>query len=177
MSVRRGVVVFCALAFAWLAAGAAQAETKVGVINTEQILLESLTGKKAIAQLKKLQDQKEAELKAKEQEIRDLQSKLNEGRLSLAQEKLDEINKQLEERVIAGRRLQDDANRELGKRRDELLGSVDQQVMPLISKLGKELGYTLIFRKFESGLIYADDAVDITKLVIERLDAAATAGK
>ncbi len=35
------------------------------------------------------------------------------------------------------------------------------------------MGYTLIFRKFESGLIYADEAVDITKLVITRLDAAA----
>jgi outer membrane protein len=177
MSVRRKAVVLCLLGWFGFAAGPAMAETKVGVINTEQILLESQTGKKAVAELKKLQDQKEAELKAKEQEIRDLQTKLNEGRLSLAQEKLDEINKQLEERVISGRRLQDDANRELGKRRDELLGGVDQKVMPLISKLGKELGYTLIFRKFESGLIYADDAIDITQMVIERLDAAAAAGK
>jgi outer membrane protein len=175
MSVRRNVLVFSLLGLSGFAA--AVAETKVAVINTEQILLESATGKKAIGELKKLQDQKEAELKAKEQEIKDLQTRLNEGRLSLAQEKLDEINKQLEERVIAGRRLQDDANRELGKRRDELLGAVDQKVMPLISKLGKELGYTLIFRKFESGLIYADDAVDITKVVIEQLDAAAAAGK
>lgn len=177
MSVRRNLLVFCLLGLSGLAAGAAAAETKVAVINTEQILLESVTGKKAIGELKKLQDQKEAELKAKEQEIKDLQAKLNEGRLSLAQEKLDEINKQLEERVIAGRRLQDDANRELGKRRDELLAAVDQKVMPLITRLGKELGYTLIFRKFESGLIYADEAIDITKMVIEQLDAAAAAGK
>ena len=35
--------------------------------------------------------------------------------------------------------------------------------MPVINQVGKELGYTLIFRKFESGLIYADEAIDITE--------------
>ena len=70
------------------------------------------------------------------------------------------------------RRLQDDATRELQKKKDEVLGSVDQRVMPVINQVGKELGYTLIFRKFESGLIYADEAVDITPVIIQRLDAA-----
>ncbi len=45
--------------------------------------------------------------------------------------------------------------------------------MPVINQVGKELGYNMIFRKFESGLIYADDALDITTQVIQRLDAAA----
>ena len=36
--------------------------------------------------------------------------------------------------------------------------------MPVINQVGKELGYTLIFRKFESGLIYADEAIDITNV-------------
>jgi Skp family chaperone for outer membrane proteins len=49
--------------------------------------------------------------------------------------------------------------------------------MPVINQAGKELGYTLIFRKFESGLIYADEAVDITDSIIKRLDAAAPQGK
>jgi hypothetical protein len=47
--------------------------------------------------------------------------------------------------------------------------------MPVINQVGKELGYTLIFRKFESGLIYADEAVDITASIIQRLDGAAAA--
>jgi Skp family chaperone for outer membrane proteins len=43
----------------------------------------------------------------------------------------------------------------------------------VINQVGKDLGYTLIFRKFESGLIYADEAIDITSVVIQRLDTAA----
>ena len=149
---------------------------KIAVINTEQILLDSQTGKKALADLKKAQDQKEAELNAKQEEIKALQAKIDSGRLSLAQDKLADLEKQLEDKVIAARRLQDDASRDLNKRKDDVLGGIDQRVMPVINQLGKELGFTLIFRKFESGLIYADDAVDITTMVIQRLDAA-TPGK
>jgi Skp family chaperone for outer membrane proteins len=157
-------------------AGAPAGPMKIAVINTEQILLDSQTGKKALADLKKVQDQKEAELNAKQEEIKVLQAKIDSGRLSLAQDKLADLEKQLEDKVIAGRRLQDDANRDLNKKKDDVLGSVDQRVMPVITQLGKEMGFTLIFRKFESGLIYADDAIDITPLVIQRLDAA-NAGK
>lgn len=151
---------------------------KIAIIDTEKILLSSATGKKALADLKKLQEQKEGEVRAKAVELKDLQTKITEGRLSLAQDKLADLGKQYEEKEIALRRFQDDATRELNKKRDEVLAQIDQQVMPVINKAGKELGYTLIFRKFESGLIYADEAVDITNVIIQRLDTgAATQGK
>jgi outer membrane protein len=149
---------------------------KIAVIDTEKILLSSVAGKKAVADLKKLQEQRENELRAKAQELKDLQGKISDGRLSLAQDKLADMSKQLEEKDISLRRAQDDATRELNKKRDEMLAAIDERVMPVINQVGKDLGYTLIFRKFESGLIYADEAIDITGTVIQRLDAAA-AGK
>jgi outer membrane protein len=155
------------------AAPAASGPIRIAVIDTEKILLSSNAGKKAVADLKKLQDQREKELGARAQELKDLQAKLNDGRLSLAQDKLADMSKQYEEKEIALRRAQDDATRELTKKRDEMLASIDDKVMPVINQVGKELGYTLIFRKFESGLIYADDGVDITNVVIQRIDAGA----
>ena len=165
----------------FLAAAPAPAQTaaasgiKIAVIDTERILLTSNTGKKALADLKKLQEGKEGEARTKQQEIKDLQAKLADGRLSLAQDKLGEMEKQLEEKLVNLRRFQEDANAELGKKRDAVLAAIDQKVMPVINQVGKELGYTLIFRKFESGLIYADEAVDITASIIQRLDGAAPA--
>ena len=155
------------------AAPAAAGPIKIAVIDTEKILLSSNAGKKAVADLKKLQEQREKELGARAQELKDLQGKINDGRLSLAQDKLADLSKQYEEKEIALRRAQDDATRELTKKRDEMLAQIDDRVMPVINQVGKELGYTLIFRKFESGLIYADEAVDITSVVIQRIDAAA----
>jgi len=159
------------------AAAPSSGAIKVAVIDTEKILVNSAAGKKALAELKTLQEAKEKEFGARQQEIKDLQAKISDGRLSLAQDKLDEMQKQLEDKVIAVRRLQDDATRDLTKKRDDVLGQIDQKVMPVINQVGKELGYTLIFRKFESGLIYADEAIDITDSVIKRLDTAAAQGK
>ncbi len=96
-------------------------QPKIAVIDTERILLESASGKKALADLKKLQEAKEGELRTRQQEIKDLQAKISDGRLSLAQDKLAEMDKQLEDKVIALRRLQDDATRELNKRKDDVL--------------------------------------------------------
>jgi len=56
--------------------------------------------------------------------------------------------------------------------RDRLLANADTRMMPIIQTLGKELKAAAIFRKFESGLIYSDDTLDITNTVIQRIDAA-----
>jgi outer membrane protein len=148
---------------------------RVAVIDTERILTTSAQGKKAIAELKKAQEAKETELRGRQQEIKDMQDKLAQGRLSLSQDRLADMEKQMEDKQTALRRLSEDATRDLNKKKDELLGSIDEKVMPIINQIGKEQNYTLIFRKFESGLIYADDAIDITTSVVQRLDAQAAA--
>jgi outer membrane protein len=172
-----GLALAAALTAPFAAQAQAPAGLKIAVIDTERVLLASETGKKALGDLKKLQEAKENELKARQQEIQDLQTKVQDGRLSLAKDKLSDMEKQLEDKVIALRRLQDDATRELNKKRDDVLAQIDQKVMPVINQVGKELGYTMIFRKFESGLIYADESIDITNQVIQRLDGAPKAGK
>ena len=47
--------------------------------------------------------------------------------------------------------------------------------MPVIESVAKELGYSLVFNKFQSGLLYADDAVDITAAVIQKFNTAIAA--
>src|SRR3954467_12768384 len=122
------------------AAPAAAGSIKVAVIDTEKILLSSNAGKKAVADLKKLQDQREKELGARAQELKDLQGKINDGRLSLAQDKLADLSKQYEEKEIALRRAQDDATRELTKKRDEMLAQIDDRVTRAITQASQGAG-------------------------------------
>lgn len=149
---------------------AAQAQ-KIAIIDTERVLTASEVGKQALESLTALRQQKQQQGESLERELQDLQTRLQEGRLSLSEDKLAELQRQAEDKALAMRRFQDDANRELAKRRDEVLAQVDQRVMPVITRYGQQNGYDLIFRKFESGLIYANEAVDITDEVIATLDA------
>lgn len=156
-----------------IASPVAQAQSaKFAVISTQEIIEQSDTGKAAIQQLRTLQEEKTAEVRALQQEINDLRTRINEGRLSLAEDTLRDLQEQLDTKGRELPRRQEDAAAELEKRQVEVLGNIEKQVMPIIQQIGEEEGYTMIFRKFESGLVYVDDTVDITDQVIQRLDQA-----
>jgi outer membrane protein len=154
---------------------AAQAAIKVAVIDVRRLVTDSVTGKEALARLQKLQNDKIAEAKGKQDEIDALRKKLNDGRLSLADDKIAELEKQLDEKVTDFRRFQEDAEKDFNKTQEQTFADIERQVGPIIEQAGKEGGYTLIFNKFQSGLVYADDSVDITDQIVQRFDAAAKA--
>ncbi len=143
---------------------------KMGVIDVEKILTESASGKVVIATLEQFQKQKASELEAQKARYTELRGRFTEGRLSLAEDKLAEMQKQLEDLETELRRSTEDAQREFQKKQETAFGEVERKVMPIIAQVGEELGYTMIFNKFQSGLVYADDSLDITGEVIKRFD-------
>ena len=46
--------------------------------------------------------------------------------------------------------------------------------MPIIQELGREMKLQLVFNKFQSGLVYADESLDITEQVIKRFNTKVT---
>jgi outer membrane protein len=166
-----------AMLAATAAPAAAQGALKIAVIDVQRLVTDSVAGKEALAKLKKLQDDKIAEGKAKQDEIEQLRKKLNEGRLSLADDKIAELEKQLEEKITSIRRFQEDAEKELAKSRDGAFAEIERKVSPLIEQVGREGAYTLIFNKFQSGLVFAIEGADITDQIIQRFDAATAPAK
>lgn len=164
------------LALASAAPLAAQGSLSVAVIDVERILLESNRGQAALQEIDALRKEKQQEGEAMQKELADLQARFTEGRLSLSEDKLAELRKQIEDRTISLQRFQDDATRDLTKKRNEVLDQIEKSVFPVINQIGQEGGYTLIFNKYNSGLVYADEAVDITARVIERYNQS-TAGQ
>lgn len=151
----------------------AQADSlKIAVIDVQKILTDSTSGQEVLAQLEQLRTEKAEFLVDRKQHLEDLRKRYDQTRLTLAEDRIAELEKEIEDLAIALRRAQDDAQRELQKRQQEDFGRIEQAVLPIIDSVGREFGYSLIFNKFQSGLVYADEAVDITDLVIERYNAA-----
>lgn len=140
---------------------------RIAVLDVQRILVESATGKAALADLKTLQDQSVEQAKSRQDEIETLRQRIADGRLSLSADRLTEMDKELEEKVRQFRRFQEDVEREMGRKRDQAFEKIERDVMPIIEKLGAEGRYTLVFNKFQSGLVYADEQIDITDQVIE----------
>ncbi len=153
---------------------AAQSPLQIAVIDVQRLLSESRAGQEALDKLRALGQQKQTAIEVKQTEITDLRRQLEEGRLSLSEERQLELEKGLQDRLIELRRLQDDAERELQQERATAFGRIEERVIPLIATVAQERGYILVFNKFQSGLLFARDEVDITDAILERFDAAAT---
>lgn len=146
---------------------------RVAVVDVQKVLTQSTAGKAAYEKLKKMQEDRLNKAKSMDEEMKKLESDLNTKRISLAEDKLAEMAKQLADKKIAMQRYAQDADREIGEARDRELQALQVKIEPVIDALGKEMGLALIFNKFESGLVYASDAVEITDTVIQRFNAAA----
>ena len=157
-----------ALAIPALAQSSAPA--RVAVIDVNKVLAQSAAGKTAAAKLKQAQEDKMARAQKMEEEIRTLDNDINTKKISLSEEKLADMAKQLSDKKIAMQRFAQDADRELGESRDRVMQELNQKIMPVVDQIGKEMGLAAIFNKFESGLIYASEAIDITDVVIKRFN-------
>lgn len=163
-------VAVAALAAPMFAQGSTPA--KVAVIDVQKVLAQSNLGKAAFEKLKKMQEDRIEKAKQMDDELRKLDTDLNTKKLSLSEDKIGELQKQIADRRIAMQRYAQDADREVQEARDRELLGLESKIKPIIDTLGKEMGLAAIFNKFESGLIYASDAIDITDTVVKRFNEA-----
>ncbi len=162
------VVVLCVVLAA--VATPAAAQVTVAVIDVQRVVTESDPGKEVMQRLRGITDSKAQEGQRLQQELSELQEQFNKQRFTLSEVKQAEMSKQIEDKQIAIRRFQDDAQREVADAQRRELGGLEERIMPIINEVGQERGLTLIFNKFQSGLVYADEAVDITDEVIQRFN-------
>ena len=154
---------------------AQNAPARVAVIDVQKVLSQSAAGKAAYEKLKKMLDDRIEKAKQMDEEMRKLDTDIASKRISLCEEKLADLQKQLADKRIAMQRYAQDADREIGEARDRELQALEGKIKPVIDGIGKEMGLAAIFNKFESGLVYASDAIDITDTVIKRFNDAVPA--
>lgn len=143
---------------------------RVAVIDVERLVRDSALGKEAFSRVKKINDDKKAEADKLQKELRDLEQRLADQGQSLNEERREQLQKQYQEKAIDFKSFQEKASRDLDQAQKKELADLERRVFPIISQLGKERGFTLIFNKFQSGLVFADDAADITEDVLKRFN-------
>ena len=165
-------LVTLAVAALAIPAFAQNAPQRMAVIDVQKVLQSSTAGKAAYERLKKMQDDRVARAQKMDEEAKSIENDINTKKLSLSEDKLTEMAKQLSDKKIAMQRYAQDADREVGEARDKELAALELKIKPVIDAIGKEMGLAAIFNKFESGLVYASEAIDITDSVVKRFDTA-----
>ncbi|MCK4496411.1 MAG: OmpH family outer membrane protein, partial [Candidatus Aminicenantes bacterium] len=95
--------------------GYAQQTTKIGVVNANEVLEKSTEGKKVIAQLDDKNKKNQNDIAKLDDEIRNLQTKLNTQRLTLTQEAMMNLNSDIERKQTQRKRFAEDSIREMNE--------------------------------------------------------------
>ncbi len=150
--------------------------TKIGVIQIQSALVSTKEGQKATADFQaRVFEPKKKELDKKAQEIRDLQDKLQRGGAAMAQAAKDELQRNIDAKTKAYNRDMQDAQDEAEQEQRKMLDELGQKMMQVIDKYAVANGYAVIIdvSNPQTPVLYASNAVDITKDIIEQYDKAA----
>jgi Skp family chaperone for outer membrane proteins len=155
--------------------GNAQQSPKIGVINSQDVLERSAEGKRVIARLQEKDKTNQGIVTKLDEEIRQLETKINTQRLTLAEEALYNMSADLQKKQTDRKRVAEDAVRDFEDLRVKLFNKVQSELIPIIEAIGKEKGIDLILDLAKSGAVYFNASIDLTEDVIKRYDASKAA--
>jgi outer membrane protein len=176
----RTLVPVLALFVAFAAATAASAQgTKIGLIDTRRLIVQSAAGKDVLARLDTLAEQKQTRIQPLQEEIQALQKRITDGRVSLSEDRLGQLRRELDEKVTQGKRLSEDLQKEMDEAQATAFAELERKLAPLVEKFGRENGYAFILNvgffaqpNQPSGIVWANESADVTDELIVQLDAA-----
>lgn len=146
------------------------AQQKIAFIDSNKVLQNSVGGKDVLKQLNDARSKKQNEYNAKLKEISDLRNRYSSQRYALSEDALNKLLNEIDQKETALKRFQEDAERELANLQARLFKKLQDEVNPIIEKIGQEGNYTLILDLATQGIIYYDRKADITDELIKRYD-------
>lgn len=171
MSKRLGMSIAGTLVLALVfACQVSAADMKIGVMNVQKVLVNSVAGKAAKAKFDGKMQELQAKFKAEEEELvamqKDIEKKSSAWSEETKQVKVREFQKKRRE-------LQDkseDARFELKTLQDKELAPILKALEGVVADYGKENAFTMILDS-KSGVIFYSESVDITDELVTKLDA------
>jgi outer membrane protein len=152
-----------------VAASFVYSQTKIGVINPQKVIAETIRGKQVQEKLKKLSDEKQQQIKGMEEKISKLEKDLMSPAINA--ETRDKKAAQLQNTRTALKRFVEDAQKDFQTEYAKEMQNLTKEIMPVIEKIGSEKGFTIIFDLNNSGISYFDKAIDVTDDVIKAYNA------
>jgi outer membrane protein len=151
-----------------------QPPTKVGVIQIQSAIVSTKDGQKAAAELETKLGPRKKDLDRKQAEVKDLQDKLQRGGNAMAEAAKADLMRNIDQKTKSFNRDMEDAQAEYDQEQRKLLDDLGQKMMQVIDKYAAANGYSVILdvSNPQTPVLYASNAIDITKDIIELYDKA-----
>ena len=163
------VAVFILLITVEFACGAS--EYKLAFVDLQKALNLCKAGQDAKEQFGKEVEQAEEKLSLKQEELKRLKEVLEKQSAMLNEETFKQKEKDYQAKLRDFKRLYEESQDELKAQDNEAVKEILAELVKVTQEYGKEKGFTFIFEKSESALLYADETREVTDDIIKIYDA------
>ncbi len=163
-----GIGIFLTLAGVELALGAS--DYKLAFVDLQKAINLCKAGQDAKEKFAKEVKQAEEKLALKQEELKKLKEILEKQSAMLTEETLKEKEKDYQAKLRDFKRLYEDSQNELKQQDNETVKEILEELVKITQEYGKEKGFTFIFEKSESALLFADDVMDVTNEILKIYD-------
>ena len=163
------VIVFFSEGYAQ-AAQAASASVRIGVVDLQKFQKNSKAFQKTGVGVKKKFDEMQQKLDQERDALAKLEDEFKKQSAMLSLDAQEDKKKELEKKRRYYKFLYDEYTQEMKDTEVEAIKKIMQELEKIVAKMAEKEGYTLILEKRVLGLIYYNEAIDITDRVTEAYD-------
>ena len=162
------VAIFILLITVEFACGAS--EYKFAFVDLQKALNLCKAGQDAKEKFGKEVEQAEEKLSLKQEELKRLKEVLEKQSAMLNEETFKEKEKDYQAKLRDFKRLYEESQDELKAQDNEAVKEILAELVKVTQDYGKEKGFTFIFEKSESALLFADEKQEVTDEIIKIYD-------
>jgi outer membrane protein len=157
--------------FVWGAAPAKSfAETKIGYVDLQKCLMQSIKGKKAFEELKAKKEKMQKDLDKRQTNLDQMKASLEKQGMMLSPEAKRAKEKDFQRKLRDFKDMYNDFTEEMKIQEEKKKQIIFKDLSKIIETVGKKGGYALILEKNTSGILWAPDNADLTDVVIKAYD-------
>jgi outer membrane protein len=154
-----------------LLAPAAQAQVKIGFVDLQRALNEVDDGKSAKAVLKKDFDEKQKQIDQKRTEFEKMKGEFEKQSVVMADQARRDKAAELDRKALELQQYFVQLQKDLSDRERDVTRGIFDKMAGLVREIAEADGFTMIFERTDSGLVYAPPALDLTNELIRKYNA------
>ena len=142
----------------------------IGYVDMQQILDNSAMGRQAQEKLKKQFEPQGEELGKEEQAIRQLQQTLERDKPLMSKKQVEKKEAEIQQRIEGFQKKAMEAQQALIKEQQKLGAAIIGPAREAVTEVAKQQKIPVVLERNQSGVLYLDEALNITDDVIKIMD-------
>jgi outer membrane protein len=139
-------------------------------VDLNKALNESVKGKTAVKILEDMVKAKQSVIIEKEKELKALDDEIAKQASILNPDAIKEKQAKREKLMRDYQRMVKDSQDEVQQKRNNFMEAIIKDLRKEVVQIGKDKGYSIIFERVASGILYIPEDVDVTDTLIEQFN-------